>query len=107
VTLNVPAPDFTLGASPSSRSVSRHHRQSASYAITVNLVGGFNQSVAFSVQGVPSGATFTLTPPTSSSGTTLVVQASQSTPRGTYTITVTGASGSLTHSVSVRLTVNR
>jgi hypothetical protein len=106
VTLTVQPNDFTLRASPTSRSASARKSQSASYAITVTPTGGFNQSVAFSASGVPSGATVTLPSP-SPTGTTLTVRVSPSTPRGTYTITVTGVSGTLSHTVNVVLTVTK
>src|SRR5207249_432563 len=53
-------PDFSLSASPSSRSVDPGG--SAPYTITVNPANGFSGSVALSVAGVPAGATSSFSP---------------------------------------------
>ncbi|HEX2646409.1 MAG TPA: hypothetical protein VHO95_04215, partial [Candidatus Dormibacteraeota bacterium] len=99
----VPTPDFALGASPSSQTVNQG--ESGSYTVTVTPSGGFTGSVTLSASGLPSGAGATFgTNPTSSSSS-LTVTTGATTPAGTYAITVTGTSGSLSHSTSVSLTV--
>lgn len=45
-------------------------------------------------------------PATGSANSTLTVSTGRRTPIGTYTLTITGASGSLNHSTKVGLTVN-
>src|SRR5439155_1433456 len=61
-----PGPDFTLSASPASRTVTPGG--STSYDVTIGPTGGFTGQVTLSVSGLPSGATgsFTPTPATGS-----------------------------------------
>jgi hypothetical protein len=106
VNLVVKAPDFTISASPSSRTVTQGN--GTSYTVTIGALNGFTGTVGFSTTGLPSGAgaTFSPTTVTTSGNSTMNVTTSTTTPTGTYTITITGTSGSLHHSASVRLVVN-
>jgi hypothetical protein len=72
-----------------------------------SAAGGFTGPVALSVSGLPSGATATFTPATvTTSGTsTLAVRTTTGTARGTFTLRIAGTSGSLSHQVTVSLTV--
>ena len=107
VTLVVTAPDFTISASPASRTIKRG--STTTYTVTLTPTNGFTGSVSLSVSGLPSGDTGTFSPnPVSVSGTansTLTVTTGRKTATGTFTLKVTGTSGSLTHSTSVGLTV--
>jgi len=106
-----PAPNFSLSASPSSVSVSRRNPNGgANTTITVTPTSSFTGTVALSASGLPSGVTATFTPTsvTGGSGTsTLNLRPSSSSPRGTFTITVRGVSGTLTHTTTVSLQINR
>jgi hypothetical protein len=105
VTLTVTPRDFTLGASPSSAAVPRG--QTATCTISIGSVGGFAGTVSLSVAGLPAGAsaTFGTNPVGTPGSSTLRVRTAWSTPRGTYTLIVTGAAGALAHQVAVTLTV--
>jgi subtilisin family serine protease len=106
VTLTVdPRPDFGLSVSPTSRTVLRGG--STSYTVTVSAVGGFAGSVSLSLAGLPSGATasFVPTAPTAPGSSKLTVRAGSRTIRGTFKLTVTGTSGSVTHKATTTLTV--
>jgi subtilisin family serine protease len=105
VTLVVSARDFSLSVSPSSVTISR--RQSATYTVDVSVVGGSVGDVALTVAGLPTGATAVFSPnPLGSPGSsTLTVKTTSSTPRGTYTLGITGTSGSLVHKATATLTV--
>ncbi len=100
-------PDFSLSASPSSQTVVQG--QSATYSVTVTPFNGYNNTVSLSVSaGCPTGATCSISP--SSVGppynpATLTVQTSSITPGGTYTLTIRGTDGTLTHTTSASLTV--
>lgn len=99
--------DFSLSASPSSQTVVQG--QSTTYTVTVTPFNGYNGTVTFSASGLPAGATAAFNP--TSSGppnyppSTMTVTTSASTPGGTYTLTITGTDGTLTHTTSVTLVV--
>src|SRR5206468_3599128 len=95
--------DFTLGASPSSRTVVAG--ASSSYTVTITPINGFAGQVTFTVSGLPAGATGSFTPNPATTSSTLSVTTGTSTPVGTYTLTITGANGTLTHTTTVELTV--
>lgn len=104
----VPAPpDFGGGVSPTSQIVTPGN--SAAYSGNIVALNGFTGDVALSASGLPTGATPTFNPATVTGGSgsyTLTVATSTTTPVGTYPITITGTSGSLTHSSTVTLFVN-
>src|SRR6478672_3450854 len=98
-------PDFSIAASPASQTVTAG--AGTSYTATVTASGGFTGSVAFSVSGLPTGASASFNPTsvTGSGSSTLSVSTSTTTPAGTYTLTITGTSGTLSHSTTVTLVV--
>ncbi len=106
-----PAPDFALAASPSSITVVKG--SSATSTITIASLGGFSAPVALShswVGAAPLGVTVNLpspvTPPSGGSGTsTLQVAASGASPTGSFTLRITGSSGSLSHHVDLAITI--
>src|SRR5204863_154858 len=98
------APDFTLSASPPSRTVTPGG--STTYDVTIAPTGGFTGQVTLSVSGLPSGADGSFTPNPATTSSTLAVTTSPSTPTGTYTLTIAGDSGSLSHTTTVTLVVN-
>lgn len=104
LTVNPPAPDFSLSGSPAGQTVTAG--AGTSYTVTITPSGGFTGSVSLSVSGLPSGATGSFTPNPATSSSTLNITTSSSTPAGTSTVTITGTSGSLTHTTTVSLTVN-
>jgi len=101
----VSARDFVLSVSPSSVTISRG--QSAKYTVGVPVVGGSVGNVSLTVAGLPTGTTAVLSPnPVASPGSSaLTVKTTTSTRRGTYTLRITGTSGSLVHEATVTLTV--
>ena len=105
IPLDITTPDFTLNATPSSQTVPQGG--AANYSLTVTPVNGFNSTVAFSLTGLPTGATASFAPTsvTGSGNATLAVSTAASTPAGTYSLVVTGTSGSLSHMVTVTLVV--
>src|SRR5439155_563604 len=101
VTLVVtPPPDFTLSASPASRTVGLLG-DSTSYSVTISPVGGFTGQVTLSVSGLPQGANGSFAPNPATASSTLSVTTSPITLPGTYTLTITGVSGALTHTTTV------
>jgi hypothetical protein len=100
-----PPPDFGLSLNPSSKTVRRG--SSTSYTVNVSSHGGFGGGVSLSIARLPAGTTANFTPSllVPSQSSTLTIRTSSSTPRGTYTLTVTGTSGSLSHTTDATLTV--
>jgi len=106
VTLTVAAAgDFALSASRSSASIYRG--QTASYPVSASSISGFAGSVSLSVSGLPAYATATWVgnPITAPGSATLRVRAASWTPRGTFTLRITGTSGGLSHLATVTLVV--
>ena len=100
------SPDFTLSSSPASQTVSQG--ASTTYTSTVTAANGFGGAVAFTVSGLPTGATGTFNPTsvTGSGTSTLTVATAATTPTGTYPLTITGTSGSLVHAATATLVVS-
>jgi hypothetical protein len=106
-----PSPDFAI--SSSSMNIPVIQGSSGGSTITVTSLNGFNAAVALSpswVGSAPSDVTFTLpTPVTPPSGSTanspLTVTAGNTASTGSYTLRVTGTSGSLTHLVDISVQI--
>jgi PKD repeat protein len=109
ITVTPPPPDFTLSASPANVAVVRGN--TAKYTISITPTNGFTGPVSLSVSGLPanSTATFTQNPVDvpSSLSSTLSVATTSTTKTGGATLTISGISGSLTHSVTVSLQVRK
>jgi PKD repeat protein len=104
-TRTITVADFSLSASPASRTVVPG--AGTTYTATVTPGTGFTGTVAFSVTGLPAGATGSFNP-TSVNGsgqTTLTVSTTGSTPTGSYPLTIRGTSGPVTRSATVTLVV--
>jgi uncharacterized membrane protein len=98
------APDFSLTASPSSRTVAQGAQ--TTFAIQITPAGGFAGSVTLAASGLPAGATASFSPnPAPATGSTLTVSTTASVAPGSYPFTVTGTSGSLSHSAGATLVV--
>jgi uncharacterized membrane protein len=107
VTLVVnPAPDFSVSASPPSQTVVAG--AGTSYPVATSTVGGFSGSIDLSVTGLPSGAggVFAQAGIAGAGTSSLSVTTGAATPPGSYPLTITGTSGTLTRSASVTLVVN-
>jgi hypothetical protein len=104
-TLVVSGPDFALSATPNSQTVSAG--LGTSYTIAITRYVAFSGTVSLSVSGLPSGAAGTFSPnPASGTSSTLGVTTASNTPTGSYPVTITGTSGSLTHTAGGTLVVN-
>ena len=73
----------------------------------INGSGGFNGTVSFSVSGLPNGVTFGFSPNPGSSGTWLQLNVPNIVAVGSYPITVTGTTGSLSATSSFSLIVQQ
>ena len=81
--------------------------ETVSFPVTVSLVSGLTERVSFSISGLPSGATSAFSDLRCTPGctSTLTITTLESTDAGSYPITVTVRSGSLSHTASLTLTV--
>jgi subtilisin family serine protease len=104
-----PTPDFAVGISPASQSISPG--QSTTYTVTVSSTGGFSSAVALAASPAISGVTYSfapasVTPPANGSATsTLTVATTAAAAQGNFTITVTGTSGTVSRSATAGLTI--
>jgi hypothetical protein len=98
-------PNFTISVSPSALTVTRG--SSGNYTVTITGQNGFAGAVSLSVSGLGSRVTGTFSPTsvTGSGTSTLRVSVGSRATRGTRTLTITGTSGSLSHSTSATLTI--
>ncbi len=93
-------PDFTIAATAHQ---SVYPGQAGVYTVSITPTNGFSGNVSLSVSGLPAGATatFVTNPLTSSTtSTSLIVNVGTSVPQANYSLTITGTSGSLSHTVS-------
>jgi hypothetical protein len=98
----VNGPDFSIGASALSGPVIVG--QSGSSTVTVTSINSFSAAVTLKCSaGLPSGASCAFNPPSptpAANGTitsALTITTANTTPPGSYTITITGTSGTLFH----------
>jgi CSLREA domain-containing protein len=102
----IPLQNFAVNVAPSSQSV--NPGGTATHTVTATSVHGFAGNINFSVTGLPAGTTATFNPTsiTNSGASTLTVVTSSSTPPGPATLTVQGASGSITQTTTTSLVVH-
>jgi hypothetical protein len=84
-------PDFSISCTPTKNSIAVG--QSAQYALTINPVGGWNNAVDLSIEGLPDGATAQFSPQTiptaAGPASTLTISTTKTTAKGKYTLTIT------------------
>jgi hypothetical protein len=97
--------DFTIADSPASITVTRG--TTGTSTVTIGAVNGFSGTVSLSASGQGSRVTTTFSPTsvTGSGTSTLSVVVNRRATRGTRTLTITGTSGSLSHSTTLTLTI--
>ena len=101
--------DFSLGT-PSQSSLTIGHSASGSVTVPLTPVGTFTGLVTFSCSGLPAGMTCSFPSGSTVSGaspTSVQVQINvdDTVPLNTYTITIGGTSGGVTHTQTVSVTV--
>jgi len=101
-----PQPDFIVSASPNSVSA-QVGSTTPPVAVTITAVNGFSGSVQVALQGLPTGTTASPSSTFTVNGgmtQSVTFQLSGSAPIGPASITVSAASGSLSHTTQVTLT---
>ncbi len=103
--LHVAEPDFELHLDPSRESVA--FGDSVRFTTHVTEVGGFSESVTLAVAGLPPTSThvWSANPVTPTATAWLTITTAPDTPRGVYTLTITGTAESRVHTAQVTLTV--
>jgi len=100
--------DFAL--SPSASTLTTPQGSSGISRITTTISGSFNSSIALSASGLPAGATASFSASSigapGAGSSTLTISVGASTVVGTYNISVAGAGGGTTHSITIALTVS-
>ncbi|WP_081931183.1 proprotein convertase P-domain-containing protein [Lysobacter antibioticus] len=105
-----PAPDFTMwtiGRSRALVAVTQQAGISGWLEINARPLHGWNQAIAFSMEGLPPGVSASFSPAVVNpyGPTSIAFNASADAPAGTYEATVVGTAASATHRLPVQLTV--
>ena len=107
LSFTISQPDFSMECSACSLTL----EQGAMGFVTVTVLSlrDFKESVNVTAIDTPQGVTITSNPQSliPSGTTTITVSASFTAPAGNYTITILGVSGSLTHRVTMQLTIRQ
>jgi|GEM_PF-5152615 len=95
--------DFSMSINPATASVGILGG-TVTYTVTITRTGGFTGAVALTISTLPSTIvpTFSVNPVTGTSST-LSVKVKIGAAKGTYPFTVTGTSGTLTHTASAQV----
>jgi hypothetical protein len=98
-------PTLTLAAEPIVRTIVPG--EAATYTLSVAMSQGFTDPVHLTLQGTPSGATYSFSPdPVTPPGTSqLCITTTIPTLHGTYVVTVSGTTGQVSATTSLTLTV--
>lgn len=99
--------DFSGFISPTINTVIAGQR--AAYTVNVTSLNGYTGATTLSLTGLPANTTYRFTPVTVMGGagtSSLLITTSTSTPTGSYTLTLSGQSGSDVKSTTIQLNVN-
>ncbi len=107
LTLTVnPAPGYTLAATPATQTLTSG--KSATVTIVESATGGFADTVVLSITGLPPGVTAVFSPASLSAATlssTLTLTSTTVAKQGTYTLNVSGSSGTISKTATIVLTL--
>ncbi|MBS7623639.1 hypothetical protein KEJ39_08235 [Candidatus Bathyarchaeota archaeon] len=106
-TVGPPAPPFDFSVSANPPSLTIKAGETATFTTTASLVSGLPANTALTLTGLPAGATYTFNPPAGSPSFTSVLTittASTVTP-GSYVLSITGTSGSLSRTATATLLI--
>jgi subtilase family serine protease len=96
---------FTISVSPTSGSLDQG--QSGYAVVSIAVSGGFDSKVSLSATGIPTGVTGSFSPTsiTGAGSSHFTLTVARNAPTGTYPITITGTSGSTSHSTTLTFEV--
>lgn len=97
--------DFSISITPPEKTINQG--ESSTFTVTLNKIGEFNQQVTLTTSGLPTGTTPNFGPASGKPAftSTLNIDTTDSTPAGSYTITVDASGGGKTHSTTVTLII--
>ena len=97
--------DFSLTVTPSTATVRRGSQ--TTYGVKVTAIGTFTGAVNFTISGVPQRTSYAFNPASvaGSGNSNLTLSPRRNAPTGSYTLTITGTSGSVKHSAATTLVV--
>lgn len=100
-----PTPDFSLAVSPTSQTL--NGGSSASVSLSATAIDGFSSQISVKVSGFPAGVSVSPVSITLTPGTPLQItlSATANVAAATETVTLTGTSGSLSHTTQLNLSV--
>jgi hypothetical protein len=101
--LTVTAPDFNVSVS-GSQTVAPGGTTN-NYTLSASPLNGFNGAVSWAFGALPSGITASPNPPVGGNSSTFKLTAASTVTAGSYSIQITGTSGSLHHAVNASLVV--
>ena len=106
-TIAITAPDFSISVTPAS--VTEASTSQSSLSVTVTPLNGLNGTIGLSATGLPAGAVASFQPSNVSganpSTSTLTIATTAVQP-GSYPFTITGLSGTISHSIPATLVVS-
>jgi subtilase family serine protease len=106
LTIAAPTPDYQISVSPGSATIASYG--STTYTVTITPLNNFSSFVSLSVNGLPRRVSASFSPSAASAGSswksTMTVRSSRAS-FGSSTLTITGRSGSLSHSQNVTLNI--
>jgi cellulase/cellobiase CelA1 len=106
ISLTVTSPTGGFTIRPSATALSIAQGASGTDTITVTDISPFTGSVAFAASGQPTGVTASFSPTSSTTSSVLTLTVGSTVAAGTYTITITGTSGTLSPvTTTITLTV--
>ncbi len=105
LTVTGTTPGFSISASPTTISIARS--SSGTVTISTAVSGGFNSAIALSASGQGSANSISFTPSsiTGAGSSTMKIAVGRKAALGNHTITVSGKSGTTTHTTTVTLDV--
>lgn len=106
IVVNPPPGDFSMSVSPSTLGVKRGKTGTAT--VTITALAGFTGRVQLGVSGLPTGVTASFAPTsvTGSGNSVLTITVGNSVRQGTYGLTISGGSGTLSHTIGMSIIVN-
>src|SRR2546428_6130604 len=97
-------PDFALSATPAFQTVTQGG--STTYTVSTYQRGGVTEAISRRADGLPAVAIASFNPNPATGSATMTVTTTATTSTGSFSATITGTSGNLSHTASVSLVIH-